>query len=72
MLVVQSRKQIKISDIEEKNFTASDYSKFTCEMMKQKGLIDKSNILNRVKSSDLNKKLATLATKPELKVKQDN
>ena len=38
----------------------------------QKGLIDKSNILNRVKSSDLNKKLATLATKPELKVKQDN
>ena len=41
-------------------------------MMKQKGLINKSNILNRVKSSDLNKKLAILATKPELKVKQDN
>ena len=34
-------------------------------------IVDKSNISNLVKNSDLNAKHATLATKAELKVKQD-
>ena len=41
--------------------------------MKEKGFVDKSNISNLAKSFffDLDKKLATLATKVELKAEQD-
>ena len=37
----------------------------------EKGLVDKSNISDLVKNSDLNTKLVTLATKAELKTKQE-
>ena len=40
-------------------------------MIKEKGLLDEYNISNLLKSSDLNKKLATIAIKPELKAEQD-
>ena len=44
-------------DIEKKNFTASDYNKFTKEILdakiKETELVDKSYISNLVKSSDL-------------------
>ena len=39
--------------------------------IKQKELLHKSNISNLVKNSDLNTKLATLATRAELKAEQD-
>ena len=40
-------------------------------MIKEKGFIEKSNISNLIKNSDLNTKLATLATKAELQAKQN-
>ena len=65
----------KISDNEAKYFTTSYYNKFTKEILdakiKDEGLVDKSDISNLVKNSDLNKKLATLATNAKLKVEQD-
>ena len=65
----------RISDIERKYFTTSDYNKFTREIIgakiKEQGLVDKSNISNLVKNSNLNTKLAKLATKAELKVEQN-
>ena len=39
--------------------------------MKQKELVDKYDIPNLIKNSDLNTKLVTLATKPELKAEKD-
>ena len=46
----------KISEIEGKYLTISDYNKFTSDMLepkiKQKELVDKSNISNHVKNSD--------------------
>ena len=39
--------------------------------IKQKELLHKSNISNLVKNPDLNTKLATLATRAELKAEQD-
>ena len=53
----------KISDIERKYFTTPDYNKFTSDIIdtkiKQKELIDKFDISNLVKDSDLNTNLAT-------------
>ena len=64
-----------ISDIEKKCFTTSDYNKFAKEIldakMAKKALVDKSDFSNLVKSSDLNSKLVTLATKAELKAQQN-
>ena len=57
----------KISEIEEKYFTTFDYNKFRSNILdakvKQKELVNKSNISNLVKKFDLNAKLTTLATK---------
>ena len=39
--------------------------------MTKKALVDKSDFSNLVKSSDLNSKLVTLATKAELKAQQN-
>ena len=39
--------------------------------IKQKGLVNKSDIAGFIDNSDLNKKVATLATKTELKAEQD-
>ena len=65
----------KVTDIKEKYFTTAVYNKFTSNILdtkiKQKKLLNESNVSNLVNDSDLNTKLATLATKAELKAKQD-
>ena len=61
----------KISDIETKCFTTSNYNKFTNETLdskiKIKRSVDKCSISNIVKKSKLNIKLQTLAKTAELK-----
>ena len=65
----------KISEIEGENRTNSGYNEFTSDILdtkiEQKELVNKSDICNLVKNSDLNIKLATLATKAQLKAEQD-
>ena len=65
----------KISDIENKYITTPDYNKFTKDIVakniKNKELVDKSDIAEFINNSDLDKKVATLATKAELKAEQD-
>ena len=65
----------KISEIEGKYMTTSDYNKFTNDLLdakiKQKELVNKSDISNLVKNSDLNTNIAPLTTKAELKKEQD-
>ena len=61
----------KMLGIEAKYFTTSDYNKFTSEIVEVKRkeknwLVNKSSISNLVKS-DLITKLATFATKAQLK-----
>ena len=62
-------------EIKSKYFTTTDYNKFTNEKfdvkMKQKQLIYKSDTSEFLDNSDLNKKIATLETKAELKLEQD-
>ena len=74
-LVKKSDYDAKILDIEKKYFTTADYNKFTSETLdakrKKKELVNKFDISNLVKNSDLNTKLATLATKAGLKAEQD-
>ena len=61
----------KIIDIEKKYFTTAGYNKFTSETfdanIKQKELVNNSDMSNIIKNSNLNIKLSTLATKAELK-----
>ena len=61
----------EILDIKSKYFITTDYNKFANEKLelkiKQKGLVDKSDIAGFIDNSDLNKKVATLAAKAELK-----
>ena len=67
MLVVQSREQI----VTLKWLEILKFTKYILDTkIKEKGLLNKSNISN-LKNSDLNAKLATLATKGELKAGQD-
>ena len=55
----------KISDIEGKYFTASDYNKFMSDILdakiKQKALVKKSDISNLVKNSDLDKSIINIS-----------
>ena len=71
-LVKKTHYNAKMSEIEGRYITTSDYNKFTKEaldaMTKQKELVNKSNISNPVKNFNLNTKLAILA---ELKAEQD-
>ena len=75
-LVKQTDYDAKIKDIEDKYLTTSDYNKFTNEILdakiKNKKLVNKSDISGFMNNSDLNKRIGTLATKAELKVKQVN
>ena len=61
----------KISDIQKKYFTTADYNKLTSETLdakiKQKELMNKTDISSFGKNPDLTTKLATLATKSRLK-----
>ena len=65
----------KISDIEKKYFTTSYQNKFANEMLdakiRNKELVDKSDIYKFIINSDLDKKIETLATKAELKAQQN-
>ena len=65
----------KISDNEGRNFTVSDYNKFTSDILdakiKQKELVNKSDISVLVKNSDLDTKLGTLARKANIKAGKD-
>ena len=59
----------KVSDVEIKYFATSDYNKFTHDTIdakiKGKGFLDKCTIAAFRNSADMNKKVATLATKAE-------
>ena len=67
--------KMKISDIEGKYFTTSDYNKFTSELIdtkiEQKELINKSDISRFINNSDLENMIKTIATKAEIKAEQD-
>ena len=60
----------------KKKVTTSDYNKFTNDVLdvktREKKLVNESNISRLIDKSDLDKKIATLATKSELKKEQDN
>ena len=62
----------KILEIKRKYFTTSAYNKFKSDILdakiKQKELVNKSDISNLIKNSGLIIKLTTLATKAKLKV----
>ena len=65
----------KIDEAENKIYVSglvqkTDYDAKTSDI-EEKELLHKSNISNLVKNSDLNTKLATLATRAELKAEQD-
>ena len=50
-----------------------DYDKYTCLLnakIKKKQLVDKSAISELINNADLNKKVATLAKKAEIKIEQ--
>ena len=63
-LVKKTDYDAKILDIKSKYFATADYNKFTNEKIKQKQLFNKSNNIGvLINNSDLNNKIATLATK---------
>ena len=74
-LVKKTDYNARKSEIERNYITTSDYNKFTSDILnakiKQKKLVDKSDISNLIKISDLNTKLAALAAKAQLKAEQD-
>ena len=69
------KKQILIqkSDIWAKYFTTSDCNRCTVlnKKIKEKALVDKSDVYGVVDNSELKKKIEKLATKAELKNEQD-
>ena len=56
----------EVLDVKSKYFTAANYNKFANEKLdlkiKQKGLVDKSDIARFINNFDFNKQVATLAT----------
>ena len=66
----------KYQTMKKKNVTTSDYNKFTNDVLdvktRKKTLVNECNIFRLIDKSDLDKKIATLATKSELKEEQDN
>ena len=70
-LVITTDFDPKILHIQANYFTTPDYDRFTEEIInKEKGLVDKFDISGFIDNSDLDKKIATLATKAELKAEQ--
>ena len=63
---------LKYQTSRKKYFIIADYIRFMSEILdakiKQKELVNKSDISNLARNSDLNTRLTTLATKSELKV----
>ena len=74
-LVKKTGYDTEILDIKSKYFATAAYNRFTNEKLdlkiKQKQLVNKFDIAGFIGSSILNKKVATLATKAELKAEQD-
>ena len=56
-------------------YYSADYNNFSKDIVankiKSKGLVNKSDIVGMINNADLDKKVATLATKAELKAEQD-
>ena len=73
--VKKTNYDLKILDIESKYFTTADYNKFTSQTLdakiKQKKVIDKSNIADFINNADLHKKKSNISDKTELKAEQD-
>ena len=72
ILVKKTYHDAKISNIEFKFITTADYNKFTKDIVdnniKIKNIVDKSDIAGFINNTSFDeKKLATLATKAELK-----
>ena len=74
-LVEKKNYVAKILDIEFKYFTTADYNKFTIQTLdaniKQKELLDKNAFSGFINNDDLDKNVATLATKAKSKAEQD-
>ena len=74
-LVKKTAYDAEILDIKFKYFTTTNYNRFTNEKIdlkiKLKELANKFDIAGFIDNSDFNKKVATLATKAELKAEQD-
>ena len=65
----------KISDIKSKYITTAGFNKFTKDVVgnkiKGEGLVNKCDITGFINNADLDKYVAKLATKAELKVEQE-
>ena len=65
----------KISDIKSKYITTADFNKFTKDVVgnkiKGEGLVNKCDITGFINNADLDKYVAKLATKSELKAEQE-
>ena len=74
--LVKKNYDAKMTDIENKYITTADNNKFTKDIvannMKSKNLVDKFAIGGFISSDGLDKKVAILVTKAELKVEQNN
>ena len=75
-LVKKTIYDAKFSKIERKYFTNYDYNKLTKKIfdakINEKELVEKSDVSNLVKNTDLNTKPNTLVTKAELKAEHDS
>ena len=74
--LVKKNYDAKMTDIENKYITTADNNKFTKDTvannMKSKNLVDKFAIGGFISNDGLDKKVAILVTKAELKVEQNN
>ena len=74
--LVKKNYDATMTDIENKYITTADNNKFTKDIvannMKSKNLVDKFAIGGFISSDGLDKKVAILVTKAELKVEQNN
>ena len=74
--LVKKNYDAKMTDIENKYITTADNNKFTKDIvannMKSKNLVDKFAIGGFIRNDGLDKKVAILVTKAELKVEQNN
>ena len=74
-LVKKKDHDTKLSDIERRYFTTSEYKKFTHDMrdekIKENRLVNETAIAGFLNSVDLNRKVGTLATKAESKLEED-
>ena len=74
-LVKKPNYDVKVLDVESTSFTPCDYNKVMTNIpdakIKNKKLVNESDISGFIDNSDLNKTIKKLATKAELKAEQD-